>query len=115
MPNLVSQNASEALPHSDEAERSVLGAVLLDNNQFHKAQELLAPAAFYSTRHRTIFQTMEGLMEGGTAIDLVTLKDRLENSRSLEACATRTATSSARFIGQSRPLVPLLGRQRATD
>jgi len=86
MPNLVSQTVSESLPHSDEAERSVLGAVLLDNNQFHKAQELLVPDAFYSSRHRTIFQMMEGLMEGGAAIDLVTLKDRLESSRSLEAC-----------------------------
>jgi replicative DNA helicase len=86
MPKLATQNASEALPHSDEAERSVLGAVLLDNNQFHKAQEVLDPAAFYSNRHRMIFQTMEGLMDGGTAIDLVTLKDRLENSKSLEVC-----------------------------
>jgi replicative DNA helicase len=79
-------SVSESLPHSTEAERSVLGAVLLDNDQFHKAQELLFAAAFYSARHRTIFQAMEGLVESGAVIDLVTLKDRLERSRDLEAC-----------------------------
>lgn len=76
----------EALPHSDEAERSVLGAVLLDNRQFHKAQELLTPAAFYSSRHRKIFQAMEALMEAGSAIDLVTLKAELEQSADLDGC-----------------------------
>jgi replicative DNA helicase len=76
----------ESLPHSDEAERSVLGAVLLDNRQFHKAQELLGASAFYSARHRKIFQAMEHLMEDGCAVDLVTLKDRLEQTRSLDSC-----------------------------
>ena len=80
------ESVPAALPHSDEAERSILGAVLLDNDQFHKAQELVFVSAFYSSRHRTIFQTMEGLMETGAAIDLVTLKDRLERNRHLESC-----------------------------
>jgi replicative DNA helicase len=77
---------SQSLPHSDEAERSVLGAVLLDNRQFHKAQELLAPTTFYSTRNRQIFEAMAELMDSGAAIDLVTLREALERSRALEAC-----------------------------
>jgi replicative DNA helicase len=77
--------ALESLPHSDEAERSVLGAVLLDNRQFHQAQEVLTAGAFYSMRHRKIFQAMETLMSEGSALDLVTVNARLEQSRDLEA------------------------------
>jgi replicative DNA helicase len=75
----------ETLPHSDEAERSVLGAVLLDNRQIHKAQELLTSDTFYGQRHRLIFRALEGLAESGTALDLVTLRDELERAGSLEA------------------------------
>ncbi len=76
----------ETLPHSDEAERSVLGAVLLDNRQIHKAQELLTHEAFYAERHRRIFRALEELSEVGTALDLVTLRDALERAGSLDAC-----------------------------
>ncbi len=75
----------ETLPHSDEAERSVLGAVLLDNRQIHKAQELLTSETFYAERHRRIFRALEELAETGTALDLVTLRDVLERSGSLDA------------------------------
>jgi replicative DNA helicase len=75
----------ETLPHSDEAERSVLGAVLLDNRQIHKAQELLTYETFYAERHRRIFRALEELAETGTALDLVTLRDVLERSGSLDA------------------------------
>ncbi len=76
----------ETLPHSDEAERSVLGAVLLDNRQIHKAQELLTFEAFYAERHRRIFRALEELAAEGTALDLITLRDVLERSGSLDAC-----------------------------
>ena len=54
---------SETLPHSDEAERSVLGAILLDNRSFDRAQEMLAPEAFYSARHRKIFEFASGSLD----------------------------------------------------
>ena len=69
MPELMPEDtAVVALPHSVEAERSVLGAVLLDNHQFHQAQEVLTSGAFYSTRHRKIFLAMETLMDAGSAV-----------------------------------------------
>ncbi len=83
---MATETLPQALPHSDEAERSVLGAVLLDNHQFHRAAELLGAASFYSPRHQKIFQAMQALAEAGRAIDLVTLKDQLERTRDLEAC-----------------------------
>jgi replicative DNA helicase len=76
----------ESLPHADEAERSVLGAVLLDNEQFHRAQEFLTHDAFYSSRHQRIFRALESLAEKRSAFDLVTLKDELSGSGDLEAC-----------------------------
>jgi len=77
---------SETLPHSDDAERSVLGGVLLDNRQIHKVQELLTHEAFYAERHRRIFRALEDLSETGVALDLVTLRDSLERVGALEAC-----------------------------
>jgi replicative DNA helicase len=76
----------ETLPHSDEAERSVLGAVLLDNRQIHKAQEILGHEAFYSERHRRIFRVLEELAETGSPLDLITLRDGLERGGELDAC-----------------------------
>ena len=69
---------SESLPHSPEAERSVLGAVLLDNTQFDRAQELLTSHEFYSVRHQRIYGALERLLEGGAAFDLVTVKEELQ-------------------------------------
>jgi replicative DNA helicase len=77
---------SETLPHSDDAERSVLGGVLLDNRQIHKVQELLTHEAFYAERHRRIFRALEELSETGVALDLVTLRDALERAGALESC-----------------------------
>jgi replicative DNA helicase len=77
---------SDTLPHSEEAERSVLGAVLLDNRQFDRAQELLEPSAFYSVRHQKIFRALEQMMEAGTALDVITLKESLETRGELESC-----------------------------
>jgi replicative DNA helicase len=76
----------ETLPHSDDAERSVLGGVLLDNRQIHKVQELLTHEAFYAERHRRIFRALEDLAETGIALDLVTLRDALERNGALESC-----------------------------
>ena len=80
------ETSSANLPHAAEAERSVLGAVLLDNGQFDRARELLTEEEFYSDRHRKIFLAFEQLSEAGAALDLVTLKDELERQNTLEAC-----------------------------
>jgi len=77
---------TEALPHSDEAERAVLGAILLDNRCFDRAQEVLSAEAFYSVRHQKIFGVLAGMVDSGTAVDLVTLKNALDGRGELEAC-----------------------------
>src|SRR5512135_642584 len=72
------------LPHNLEAERSVLGAILLHNEAFNHAAELIDARDFFRDAHRRIFEKMVVLTERGEAIDLVTLKDELGRSGSLD-------------------------------
>jgi replicative DNA helicase len=74
-----------ALPHSVEAERTVLGAVLIENEGFHDASEILASRDFYRDAHKRIFSRMATLSERGDAIDLVTLKEELSRAGELDA------------------------------
>jgi len=76
---------AKALPHSLEAERTVLGAILVDNDTFHNARELLAPGDFYREAHRKIFASMEALSGRGQAMDLVTLKEDLARANELDS------------------------------
>ena len=73
------------VPHSVDAERSVLGAILLENTAINRAQEILAENDFYRDPHRRIFKVMAALSERATAIDPVTVKEELVRSGDLEA------------------------------
>ena len=68
-----------------DAERSVLGAILLDNHTLNAAIEKLKPEDFFDDRHRRIFNHMIQLGEAQQAIDLVTLTDQLRRKGELEA------------------------------
>lgn len=72
-------------PQNLEAEQSVLGAILLDNEALPKVSELLSPADFYRDSHRKIFNAMEDQFNKGQTIDLVTLSDYLERINELDA------------------------------
>ncbi|HVC21233.1 MAG TPA: replicative DNA helicase [Vicinamibacterales bacterium] len=72
------------LPHNLEAERSVLGAVLIHNEAFNAAAEVIDARDFYRDAHRRIFDKMVLLSERGQAIDLVTLKEELGRTGELE-------------------------------
>jgi replicative DNA helicase len=72
------------LPHNLEAERSVLGAILLHNEAFNHAAELIDSRDFFRDAHRRIFEKMVVLSERNEAIDLVTLKEELGRSGSLD-------------------------------
>jgi replicative DNA helicase len=76
--------ADRTLPHNLEAERSVLGAILLHNEAFNHAAEVIDAADFYRDAHRRIFDKMVRLSERGGAIDLVTLKEELGRSGELD-------------------------------
>jgi replicative DNA helicase len=76
--------AERTLPHNLEAERSVLGAILLHNDAFNTAAEVIDAADFFREAHRRIFDKMVRLQERGDAIDLVTLKEELTRSGDLD-------------------------------
>src|SRR4051812_24414894 len=76
--------AERTLPHNLEAERSVLGSILLHNDAFNLAAELIDAKDFYRDAHRRIFDKMVRLAERGGAIDLVTLKEELGRSGDLD-------------------------------
>ena len=72
------------LPHNLEAEKSVLGAILMHNEAFNHAAELIDSKDFFRDAHRRIFDKMVALSERNDAIDLVTLKEELARSNELE-------------------------------
>ena len=82
------------LPQSIEAERSILGAILLDNERLNQAVELLKPDDFYLTNHRLIFEHMLSLSEKARAIDFLTLTESLDNAGQLETVGGRSFVSS---------------------
>ncbi|MCH5278408.1 MAG: replicative DNA helicase [Christensenellaceae bacterium] len=81
---------NRAIPHSLDAEKSVLGSILLSTLAAEKALELLNPEDFYSVAHRDIFFAMERLYNAGKLIDTVTLVDMLEKQGKLEAAGGTT-------------------------
>jgi replicative DNA helicase len=76
--------AERTLPHNLEAERSVLGAILLHNDAFNLAAEVIKAQDFYRDAHRRIFNRMVQLSERGDAIDLVTLKEELARAGEID-------------------------------
>lgn len=72
-------------PQNIDAERAVLGSILLENNALIYTLELLDPSKFYLEAHRKIFSAMVELFEKNTPIDLVTLTEKLGVGGQLEA------------------------------
>ena len=71
-------------PHSDEAERAVLGGIFLNADTLPDAQEYVTADDFYKKAHRRLFQAMTDLQDNGTAIDTVTVSDYLDNHNNLD-------------------------------
>jgi replicative DNA helicase len=74
---------SRVPPHNLEAESSVLGSILLDNEVLSGLGDL-RPEMFYRESHRKIFAAVQGLSERGEPVDLVTLVDELRARKQLE-------------------------------
>lgn len=71
-------------PQNIEAEQSVLGAMLLDNDAVTKVLEFLGAEAFYREGHRKIFSAMVELYQKNEPADLVTVTNVLKNNNALE-------------------------------
>ncbi len=73
------------LPHNVDAEKSVLGAILVNNENYYKVVEDLKQDDFYLGAHRIIFRKMSEIVDESKAVDLITLQDRLERDSLLES------------------------------
>ena len=72
------------LPQSTDAERAVLGSILINNNSFYRVLGTIDTPDFFKDAHRTIFATMRHLAEQSREIDLLTLKDELGKRAQLD-------------------------------
>ncbi|HSN45980.1 MAG TPA: DnaB-like helicase N-terminal domain-containing protein, partial [Casimicrobiaceae bacterium] len=71
-------------PHSLEAEQSVLGGLLLDNDAADRIGDVVADADFYSEAHRLIHQHIVRLISDGKAADVVTVSEALASAQKLD-------------------------------
>ncbi len=74
------------LPWDEQAERAVLGAVLLDPQALDTAVEVLRPEDFHRVAHRAIFGAFGELFRRAEAIDIITVRAELERVGALESC-----------------------------
>jgi len=72
------------LPQNPDAERAVLGSILINNNAFYRVVGLIDTEDFFKDAHRAIFSSMRTLAEQSREIDLLTLKDELAKRAQLE-------------------------------
>lgn len=70
-------------PHSIEAEQSVLGSLMIDNDAWDKIVDLIQEKDFYRLEHRVIFRTLLELSKRGSPFDVITLTDALKNINEL--------------------------------
>jgi len=72
-------------PHSDEAEKSVLGSLLIDKDAIISVVEFLRSEHFYQDAHSKIYNAILSLYEERQPVDIITLKQRLKKQKSLTA------------------------------
>ena len=86
-------------PQNIEAEKSVLGSILLDKDALIEVSGWLLPEHFYDDRHSAIYQNILELFEGGLPIDLVTVSDKLKKKKILSKLGGRAyLTELASFV-----------------
>jgi len=77
MPSMEENILKRILPHSVEAEQSVIGSMIMDREAIVVASELITGEDFYNKQYGIIFETMLELNDEGNPVDLVTLQNRL--------------------------------------
>ena len=73
------------LPAAIDAERSILGAILLDNHLYNEAAERITQEDFALEAHRRIFICMHELIDSARSVDIITLRDMLSQKKEVEA------------------------------
>ena len=87
-------------PHSDDAEKSVLGSIILDKEALFEVLEILSPEDFYSEMHREIYRAVVALYRKGESVDMLTVSEELKKRNTLEMAGGRS------YIAQLASMVP---------
>lgn len=94
------------MPHSIEAEQSVIGAMVLDNESIALVENIITGEDFYHRQYGIIFDTMVELYEEGRPVDLLTLQSRLQEKE------VPPEVSSMNYIGELIASVSALGQRQ---
>ena len=73
------------IPSDTEAEQSVLGACLIDENSITKAEEILVKEDFYREDNKIIFECISNMYARNMPVDIITIKSELEQTGKLDA------------------------------
>ena len=84
-------------PQDLEAEKSVLGALLLDPNESQEVLSSMKPEDFYRPAHAKVFEAVVNLFEKNEPVDEVTVASELQRLGSLEACGGRVFLAELRY------------------
>ena len=95
------------LPHSVEAEQSVIGSMLMDRDAIMAASEIITGEDFYQHQYGVLFEAMVELYNEGKPVDLVTLQDRLREKE------VPPEISSMEFVRELLNVVPTSANVRS--
>jgi replicative DNA helicase len=93
-------------PHNDEAETSVLGAVLIDKDSIGLVSEILSPKDFYNDINGIIYDAMLSLYEERKPIDVITLAQRLKKTKNgdkVDSSFGKLCSDSSQYRALRRP------------
>src|SRR3989338_5163344 len=87
-------------PQNLDAERSILGGVLIENEAIHNVLEIISPDDFYDERNKMIFQGIINLVQSNKPVDIITLTEELKKGDKLEG------VGGASYVAYLTDLVP---------
>ena len=88
MPTVDENFIKRIQPHSEEAEKSVLGSMLMDRDAIVEAEDILVKEDFYQRQYGILFEAMVELYQESKPVDLITLQDKLKEKDVPEALSS---------------------------
>jgi len=104
-----SVEALRSAPHSIEAEQSVLGGLMLDNDAWDSVAGSVISEDFYHRAHRLIFKAMNELAQRSQPMDLVTVSESLETAGELEQIGAANILAYANIVRERAILREMIG------
>ena len=80
----ITERLENETPHSAEAEQALLGALLFDNEIYHRVSSIIKPQHFYIGAHVKLYESISKLIEQGKLADAIVLKNRFSKDNELE-------------------------------